>query len=265
MISGILEGMGSYRHAVGMVTKHRLWRYVILPSVLSLVSISLLVGLPAYNMLTSNTEDVIIDRVIAWVLWAWPFGGEESISNVLEWILELMSGLIVIFVFMLAMFFLAKYVVMIIVSPFMSMLSEKIERIIKGEKSSRHSNFFSDLARGIRIALRNILRELGYTILILPLNLIPGLGNLAAAVLTFMVQSYYAGFGNFDFALERRFGVRGSVQFMRARRGLATGNGIVFLLIFMVPIIGWVLAPVYGTIASTISTLKELDGVVYES
>jgi len=67
------------------------------------------------------------------------------------------------------------------------------------------------LMRGIRINVRNLLLELLITLPVLLLNLIPVIGSIIATVILFLTQSYYAGFGNMDYTLERHFGYGDSV------------------------------------------------------
>ncbi len=47
--------------------------------------------------------------------------------------------------------------------------------------------------------------------------------------------------------------LRESIEFIGKHKGLAIGNGMVFYLMHLVPIVGWVLAPAYAVIAATIS------------
>ena len=69
--------------------------------------------------------------------------------------------------------------------------------------------------------------------------------------LDLLLQAYYAGFGNMDFFLERHYGVKGSASFVRRYNGAAFANGVIFLLILLIPVIGLVLAPFMATIAAT--------------
>ena len=71
----------------------------------------------------------------------------------------------------------------------------------------------------------------------------------------FLVQSYYAGFGNFDYYLERRATVKESVRYIRQKRGLVIGNGAGFMLLLLIPVLGLFLAPVMSTIAATKSAI----------
>jgi CysZ protein len=116
-----------------------------------------------------------------------------------------------------------------------------------------------ELVRGIRVSLRNILRELLLTLIVLVISgLLPFLAIFGGPVI-FAIQAYYAGFGNMDFTLERHLGVRGSVRFVRNHKGLAIGNGAVFVLLLMIPVVGLFLAPGLSTVASTIRTIEHLE------
>ena len=76
----------------------------------------------------------------------------------------------------------------------------------------------------------------------------------------FLVQAYYAGFGNMDYSLERHHSISGSIRFIRRNRWLAMGNGTVFMLLLMTGI-GFLFAPPLSTIAGTIEVVKRLDGI----
>jgi CysZ protein len=148
-------------------------------------------------------------------------------------------------------------------APFMSMLSEQVEARLTGAQapSPGLAGILSDIWRGLRIALRNLWRELLYVLGLTLLGmLIPGIGSVLATAAVFAVQAYYAGFGNLDYTLERhRYPVADSVRFVRAHRGLAMGNGAVFLLLLIIPVAGLFVAPVLGTVAATLGILDLQD------
>ncbi len=73
------------------------------------------------------------------------------------------------------------------------------------------------------------------------------------------MQSYYAGFGNLDFALERHYRYADSVRFVQRNRALALGNGAVFMLLLFT-FAGFLVALPLGTVAATIETVKRVDG-----
>ena len=72
----------------------------------------------------------------------------------------------------------------------------------------------------------------------------------------FIVQAYYAGFGNMDYTLERHFAYRESIQFVRRNRNIAIGNGIVFMLFLLIPVIGIIIVLPLSVTAASINTVN---------
>jgi CysZ protein len=57
-----------------------------------------------------------------------------------------------------------------------------------------------------------------------------------------------------DYSAERhKLSPSQSISFISSKKGLALGNGMIFYLMHLLPIIGWVLAPAYAVIAATLS------------
>jgi CysZ protein len=244
MFKNILKGLEAYSGTFALISKLKLWKYFAIPIVISIVT-ALTIGITAYG-LSDN-----IGRFIS-SIWPWDFGKETftSISTFIGAIVIIAIGLI-----------LYKHIIMALSAPFMSPVSEKIETHLTGIEKHQHRNttFGQQLWRGIRINLRNLGKELLITIPILMLKFIPVI-NIFSTVLLFLVQAYYAGFGNMDYTLERHFKYGESVQFVRKYRGIAIGNGIVFILLLLVPVVGIVLVlPLSVTAASlkTVTLLKE--------
>ena len=145
-------------------------------------------------------------------------------------------------------------------APFMSPVSEKIERHFYGTSHPhRNTSNAQQLWRGLRINVRNLLMELMLTVPIILIGFIPVIG-IISSVLLFLVQSYYAGFGNMDYTLERHFKYSESIRFVRQNRGLAIGNGIIFMLVLLIPVVGIILVLPLSVTAASTETLKVLDG-----
>ena len=141
----------------------------------------------------------------------------------------------------------------------MSPVSEKIEKHFYGENHShRNTSNAQQLWRGVRINLRNLLMELLLTLPIILIGFIPVVG-IISSVLLFLVQSYYAGFGNMDYTLERHYKYTESIEFVKRNRGLAIGNGIVFMLMLLIPVIGIILVLPLSVTAASTETLKVLE------
>jgi CysZ protein len=118
------------------------------------------------------------------------------------------------------------------------------------------TQFSKDIARAVKIALRNLLWQTVYIISILILSFIPLFGWIAPMV-ALLVECYYFGFSMLDYSSERnKLSSSQSIEFIGRHKGLAIGNGIVFYMMHFIPFIGWLLAPSYAVIAATISLLS---------
>lgn len=238
MIQDIFRGLQVYTGAYGLISKLKLWKYFVIPVIISVVVFAM-IFVSAYGL---------SDNLGEWMagVWIWETGKATftAISTFIGGIVIFAIGLI-----------LYKHIIMALSSPFMSPVSEKIEAYFTGKPAKNYvsTNFSKQLVRGIRIGLRNLSKELLYTLPILILKLIPVV-NIFSTVLLFLVQAYYAGFANMDYTLERHFKYKESVAFIRQHRGLAIGNGIGFLLLLLIPVIGVILVlPLSVTSASVIA------------
>ena len=242
MFSDFFDGVRSYGKAFSLISELRLWPYAIVPAIISIL-LAIGIGFSAWNL-----SDEVGNFLISWYSWEW---GNEVVSNISTWLGGLLVGLIG--------FILFKYLVLILVAPFMSFLSEKLEKKLTGNPQKTSFSLggaIHDIVRGIRISFRNFFREMLLTVLFLFIGLIPLIGFLSP-ILLFFVQAFYAGFGNMDYTLERHFSVSKSTQFVKRYRFLAIGNGTIFVLLLMTGI-GFLVAPPLATIAATLESVKRL-------
>ena len=241
MLKNIFRGIHAYGGTLKLIRKLGLWKYFGVPMLISVI-IAIIIGFAAYG-LSDNIGSMIAK---AWV-WEWGVQTFRTISDFIGGLLVITLGLI-----------LYKHIVMALSAPFMSPVSEKIEAHLLGEQlQHRNTSFGAQLWRGIRINLRNLAMELFLTVPILILGFIPIIGILSS-VLLFLVQSYYAGFGNMDYTLERHFEVKKSVRFVKNYSGVAMGNGIVFMLMLFIPIVGIILVLPLSVTAATTETVRLL-------
>ena len=121
-----------------------------------------------------------------------------------------------------------------------------------------------DVVRGVIIALRNMFIELGYMIVIFLIGLfIPFIGGIIGTIILFFIASYFYGFAFIDYTNERRrLTIKQSVQFIRANKGMAIANGMVFSFFMLIPFCGTSLAgfaAIVSVVAATIATHKVVD------
>ena len=242
MINNILKGIQAYTGALALISKLKLWKYFLIPIIISVITASL-IALSAYGL--SDNIGNFISRI-----WPWDFGKETftSISTFIGVIVVLAIGLI-----------LYKHIIMAFSAPFMSPVSEKIEAHLTGIERHNHRNttFKEQLWRGIRINFRNLGKELLITVPLLLLKFIPVV-NIFSTISLILLQAYYAGFGNMDYTLERHFKYRESIQFIRKHRGIAIGNGLVFILFLIIPVIGVILVLPMSVTDASIKTVELL-------
>lgn len=239
MIQNIISGIKAYMGTFKLISTLKLWKYFAIPIAISVLTASLIL-VAAWGW--SDNIANILDKV--WV-WEWGAEGFHTIAEILGGIIIVIIGLI-----------LYKHIIMALSAPFMSPVSQKIEQHFLGEvHHHRDTTNASQLWRGIRINVRNLGMELLITIPLLLLSLIPLL-NIVSTVLIFLAQAYYAGFGNMDYTLERHFTYKESIQFVKKHRGIAIGNGIPFMAMLFIPIIGVILVLPLSVTASTTETIR---------
>lgn len=131
----------------------------------------------------------------------------------------------------------ALYIVVVMLAPVLSILSEKIEEIITGNiYPFRFSQLVKDVQRGMKIALRNILWE--YFFIVLVLGLASFFTGPVKAVILFSIPMcfgfYFYGFSFIDYINERRrLNVQQSVYFVSQHKGLAVAIGSIYSVFFL--------------------------------
>ena len=239
MFKNIFRGIKAYSGTLQLISKLGLWKYFLIPMTISLLTASL-IGLAAWGW--SDNLAALLDKV-----WVWEWG-----SKTFHAVGEFISAVAIVAVGLI----LYKHIIMALSAPFMSPVSEKIEAYQLGEiHDHRNTTFSAQLWRGIRINVRNLAMELFFTIPILILSFIPVV-NFFTSILLFLVQAYYAGFGNMDYTLERHYTYKDSIKLVRAHSGIAIGNGIPFMLLLLVPVIGIILVLPLSVTAATTETIK---------
>jgi len=243
MIKNILKGLQAYTGTFKLISKLGLWKYFAIPILISIITATI-IGISAYGF-SDNIGNFIAK------IWPWEFGKETftAISGFFGGVLIIVFG-----------FMLYKYIIMALSAPFMSPVSEKIEAHLTGNTTHSHrkTSFKDQLWRGIRINIRNLFKEILLSIPIFIIGFIPVIG-IVSVVLLFLVQAYYAGFGNMDYTLERHLKYSESISFVRKHRGIAIGNGIVFMLFLLIPVLGVIMVLPFSVTAASSETIKLLQ------
>jgi CysZ protein len=233
--------IGAYVEAFPKLFKKGYRRYLVLPI---LVYSALLMGL---IWLMLNNINRWLNLVLG--LFGYQLGELESYSIVLVIILQ------IIMIFFMGSLF--KYATLILLSPFLSFLSEKVEKDELGiETPFSLAQMFNDIIRALRINLLNFIKEMALTIVLSILAFIPLVG-IVSPFLILLVQSYFLGYGLMDYNAERwRYSFADTEKWMRKNRAVVTTVGLFFYGLFLIPILGWILAPAWSVIAGTKVALR---------
>lgn len=241
----MIIAMQAYFQAHRFIIKHKLWKWIMIPGII--YTTLFIFGMYFF----SHTSSAFIEWIILQTgLKQWL----DKINSSFLGFLFTMGSLLLWLILMLFYFSLFKYLFLIVGSPLFAYLSEKTEAIIEGRNFPfNFSQFLKDIKRGIAIAARNSLWQTVYVLSILLLGLIPFIGWLTP-VLAVLVECYYYGFSMLDYSMERHKKTPAeSIFFIGTHKGLAVGNGLVFYMMHLVPIAGWLLAPAYSVVAATLS------------
>ncbi len=237
-----------YPKAWAFSSKHHLWRFYAIPALINCL-IFLVIGFFAYHYSTQ-----LID------FFQNQFGLEESAvwwKKGLNW---LMIGIIRLLTFLLYLK-LYRFLMLLLLSPALSMLTEKVQIILQEIPAPPFdfSQLLKDIRRGMTISLKNLLLELGLTLPLMLLGLFLSFLSPFTTVAIILIESYFVGFSMLDYRNEfNRLSVLESQVLIRQHKGFVVGNGLFFNFLLWIPIIGVLFAPVLAVVSANLG-IEELE------
>lgn len=181
----------------------RLWGYVTVPILVNLVvGVALYVGLlffgwdgvTALTVRLSNWLDSLITNLPAWL-------------GFLEYLIIgvgfLLHFLLVVVLLLLIGFLLVQFGVLL-GAPWYGKLSEQLEEIRMGQLQMVEVGMVRDISRALLFELKKLMLAVGVGLLLLLLNLVPGIGTLAAAAGGIALAALIVCLDFLDAPLERR-------------------------------------------------------------
>lgn len=162
-------------------------------------------------------------------------------------------GLIMFLMLQIYIFFLLT-----ILSPFNTVLSEKLDAKLTGkEYVFDFGQVMLDLLRMIFVVFIALFLEYFTMVIYWILSWILHLDFLDT-IAYILISAFYFGFSFYDYSLERhKQGVFTSLGFAFKNMGIVTLTGLCFLLLFYFPYVGVILAPVITTMIATVVYLKK--------
>lgn len=248
MLQEIIIAFQSYIQAHNLIKKYKMWKWILFTGIIYTLLFAL--GLYFFWIYSNKAVHYIFNQsgIMAWL---------DSMKQGWLYLLVIVGQLIIVGIMFFIFFSVFKVLFLIVGSPIFAYLSEKTESIISGKVFEfNFPRLLKDMWRAIKIAVRNFLWQMVYLLAILILSFIPVAGWIAPLV-ALLTECYFFGFSMLDYTSERKqLSARTSIELIRRHKGLAIGNGLVFYLMHLVPVIGWLFAPSYAVIAATLSLNK---------
>lgn len=213
-LKNLLFGYRAYFKAFRFVIEHKLYWYLIFPAVLMIIIYSIGAEIKQHYV---HAEATNMNEIVWYMIYL----------------------MIEISVAILLMKF-AKYLVVVILSPLISHLSMKTEKILTGNTYPfSFRQLVHDIKRAMRIVVRNLMWEYFFFVIILLVSFLGWEDPKSSPVfyLTFVIGFFYYGFAFLDYINERRrLDIDQSIQFVRQNRGLAISIGSIYSLLILVPV-----------------------------
>lgn len=243
MFKNIKSVTSIYLKSISYVNKNNLRRYYLISGLINIIIFILFIGF----------GKIFYD-------WLKPI----ITNNLSQYIYEfLLSSFAIIITFLLTfIFFFVTYknISLIIMSPFLSKISLKVEFIKNGKQYNfTNKDELRFIWRAIKLNLKAFLIEFSLVVFLVLLGLIPLLGFITVPLI-FIIQSFFSGFGFMDPVFERHlYSDKQSFKFALKHFSATAILGFYHNLTMLIPVLGICIAPVLTTVASTNKLLQLME------
>jgi len=171
----------------------------------------------------------------------------------------LLVGLQAILIYM--MYHMNKYMVLTLMTPILTPLSERTEYHLTGNKYPLIFKYYiEDVVRAFKIILRNMLLQMIWMALIYTVTFIYGLPGWINDVCYYLIAFYFYGFSFMDYASERRrISIAEAIKFTRRHFLVAFFLGGIYVGMYSIPYAGVVIAPILSVVAGTVAVHYLID------
>jgi CysZ protein len=251
LLKELVIAIQSYFIAYRLIRKHGSWKWILAPGLIYAILFGL--GLYLFYTTSSGFTNYLMETTN---IKKWLQSNNSLLSFLFVTTVVMVDLLLLIFYFSLF-----KYLFLIICSPIFSFLSERTRGLIDGDPASiTAGGILKDARRGISVALRNCGWQVIYFLALILLSFIPVIGWIVPLA-GLLVECYYYGFSMMDYSCMRNgLNQDEANEFIGRSKGLPIGNGIVFYIMHLVPVIGWIFAPVYAIVAAMVAAGKMKNG-----
>jgi CysZ protein len=246
MMNAFIRGFSYPFQSIGILGKNRLWHLSVIPAViaLGLFIFMLVLGF----RLAGPLRDAI-------------WSGDISAAGFLGGLLTaLRASLKVIFFLLFAGLSFLLYVMLApaLAAPFLDLISEKTEKALVGSVPTPRGlgGFFRAALFGLGDALRILGLTLAGNLLLMPLNLLPLLGNMLFVLISAVLCWYMLAVEFSGMPANRRYiSFSSRLRIMGKNPGVSLGFGLAVQLLLFVPVLNVLLL----SMAASGSTMLFLD------
>jgi len=239
-IKELIVGLKSYLKVISFISTQRLWAVLWATIVANALLVFVLFSVFGFTFFQMGDFFIV---------------SLEEVNFIPHWFLKTVS----LFLTIILLFYIYRYLALIFLSPLFSYISEKVQYAIAGiEHPLTFQQLVKDVSRGVKIAFRNLLRELLLTFFLLGLSLSGVLAPFVPLAI-YIVSAYFFGFAMIDYRSETRgLDSEQSIRLIKRHKGVAAGIGIGFKLFLLIPFVGILLAPLFAIIAGALA-MEEID------
>lgn len=219
MLKDFKLGIISHIDALKFIFKHKFWIYFIFP-------IILFMGIYYIGFYFKNLTNV--------------YNAPDDAGLFLSMWYFFIQGIFLLLSYMFLN--LIRYVIIILMSPLLSIVSERTEKILTGNTYKLNIiQLIKDVKRAINLAVRNLIWEfiMGFICIFILfvsswfIDYNDDVYSFIRSLLLTLIAFYYYGFGFIDFIMERlRLDIKESIVFVRKHKGFAIALGAVFTPLF---------------------------------
>ncbi len=251
MLKELILSFRAYFRAHQFILQHKLWRWMIVPGLI--YAFLFVIGMNYFSQSSSFFIEWIILKtgLKSWV---------DSMNS--DWLgfFITMGSFWLWFTLLMFYFALFKFIFLVLFAPFFSYLHLRVVAIQQKEVFVFKATTYRKLVfRAVRLSLTNLLWQTVYLIPIVLFCSLPVIGWFTP-IFTILMECYFYGYAMLDYGLATEDQSKvASAAYVTEHKGLPIGNGIIFYLIHLVPIVGWMTAPFYALIAAHLNTQEVKD------
>jgi len=231
--------------------QHRMLKWMILPGII--YAFLFVLGITYFSQTSSAFIEWIILKtgLKTWV---------DTIDSDLLGFFITMGSFWLWFTIMLFYFALFKFLFLILYAPVFSYHHLRIAAI------QQEQDFVFDWTQYIKLVLRaiqlnitNLVWQVVYLIPIILVCTIPIIGWFTP-IFTILMEGYFLGYAMLDYGLATENKSRiAAATYVSNHKGLPIANGLLFYMMHLIPIVGWITAPFYALIAAHLNTQEIKD------